>query len=120
MRLSPKYLTLSLGLFFVELFLALYVRDDFFRPIIGDLLVVVLLYALLRSFCLNSSKSLVIGVCLFAYFVECVQYFDPIGHFGLEEHRALSIIVGRTFSWIDLLAYSLGSLVNLKLTELDS
>lgn len=117
MKMNLRFLALTLGLLLVEIFLALFVRDDFFRPIVGDLLVVVLIYSLLRSFWPNNSKALVLGVCLFAYTVEFIQYFDPVGHFELQDHRALSIIIGRTFSWIDLLAYSLGSLVNLKLSK---
>lgn len=120
MKLNPKFLLLALGLFFVEVFLALFVRDPFFRPIMGDVLVVVLIYAFLRSFWANTSKALVWGVCVFAYTVEFIQYFDPIGYFGLQDYRVLSIVVGRTFTWVDLVAYTVGTLVNLKLRHISS
>ncbi len=120
MKLSPKFLILALGLFFVEVFLAMFVRDPFFRPIMGDVLVVILIYAVLRSFWNNTSKVLVMGVCAFAYTVEFIQYFDPIGHFGLQDYTILSIVVGRTFTWVDLVAYTIGSLINLRLRTLNS
>ncbi len=112
MRFSGRFALLTFGLFAVELFLALFVHDRFFRPFFGDVLVVVLIYSFLRIFWDNRSLKLVVGVCLFAFGVEFVQFFDPIGRFGLAEHTVLSVVVGRTFSWLDLLAYLMGSLAN--------
>lgn len=118
MKLNFKYFTLTAIIFLVEVYLALYVRDQIFRPFVGDLLVVVLIYCSLRFFWDEQSKKLILAVCLFAFTIEFIQYFDPIGHFGLAHHKTLSIVVGRTFSWLDLLAYSVGSLANLGLRRL--
>lgn len=103
---------LTVLLFLIELGLALFVRDDFFRPFVGDLLVVILIYSFVRSFWYCRSYRLVMAVCLFAFLVEALQAFDPIGRFGFEEYTALSVVVGRTFSSLDLVAYTLGSVVN--------
>jgi uncharacterized membrane protein YfcA len=103
---------LTIGLFAVEVFLALFVHDRFFRPFFGDVLVVVLIYCFLRVFWDNRSLKLVVAVCLFAFAVEFVQFFDPIGRFGLADYTVLSVVVGRTFSRLDLLAYSVGSVAN--------
>lgn len=116
-KLNTSYAGLTVWLFAVEVFLALYVRDDFFRPFVGDALVVVLIYCFLRIFRDNRTTRLVWGVCLFAFIVEFIQYFDPIGHFGLSGNRFLSIVVGRTFSWLDLLAYLAGTGFNLWLVR---
>lgn len=78
----------------------------------GDLLVVMLIYSFLRIFLADNSRTLVVGVLLFSFVVEFIQFFDPIGRLGLEEYRLLSLLMGRTFSWPDLLAYSAGSVLN--------
>ena len=109
---------IALLLFSIEVFLALYVRDDFFRPIFGDLLVVILLYTSIRSFWLNKSLKLVLAICFFAYGVEIIQLWDPVARFGWQDNRFLSIVIGRVFAWEDLLAYSVGSLINYRLREL--
>lgn len=111
-KFNPRFLLLTIVLFAVEVFLALFVHDQFFRPFFGDVLVVVLIYCFLRIFWANRSPGLVIGVCIFAFAVEFIQLFDPIGRFGLTGYPILSVVVGRTFSWLDLLAYLAGSLAN--------
>ena len=112
MKFNPRYLLLTIAIFAVEVFLALFVHDRFFRPFFGDVLVVVLIYCFLRIFWANRSLKLVLGVCVFAFGVEFIQLFDPIGRFGLTGYTTLSVVVGRTFSWLDLLAYLAGSLAN--------
>jgi DNA integrity scanning protein DisA with diadenylate cyclase activity len=112
MRPNWTYLGVTVVLFCVEVSLALFVRDDFFRPFVGDVLVVVLIYSFLRIFWQQRSSKLVVGVCIFAFLVEFVQMFDPIGQFGLQDYTVLSVVVGRTFSWLDLVAYLVGSGVN--------
>lgn len=113
MKISLPYLSASLILLLVEIFIALYVNDKLIRPFLGDALVVLLIYCFLRIFIHDDSPRLVIGVACFAFLVEFVQYFDPIGAFGLENNPLLSVLVGRTFSWWDLVAYLVGSAVNL-------
>lgn len=117
MKLSVRFLLLTLTLFIVEVLIALFVRDSFVRPIVGDMLVVVLIYSFLRTFIQNKSPRLVAGVCVFAFLVEFIQYFDPVGLLGWEDNRVLCVLVGRTFSWLDLAAYLAGSAVNLKLSR---
>ena len=112
MKPNWRYAGLTVVLFLVELGLALFVRDDFFRPFVGDVLVVVLIYSFLRIFLQNRSYRLVVAVCGFAFLVEFIQMFDPIGLFQLQKYKVLSIVVGRTFSRLDLLAYVVGSGLN--------
>lgn len=118
MKFSPTYLVLTLLLFAVEVYIGLYVRDNFIRPFVGDMLVVVLLYCFLRVFWSDSSIRPIVLVCAWAFLVEFSQYFDPVGVLGLEGNRIISTLWGRTFSWLDLLAYLVGSLVNYKLRDL--
>jgi uncharacterized membrane protein len=50
MRLHKRYLAAFFLLLATEIFIALFVHDKIFRPYVGDILVVILLYALVRSF----------------------------------------------------------------------
>lgn len=108
MTLSLPYLCLTLGLFAVELFLALYVRDDFFRPFVGDMLVVVLIYSAIRTVWDNRTTSLVLGILAFSFTVEFLQKIDIVQILGWEHNTLASVVIGRTFSWPDLAAYTAG------------
>ena len=63
-------------LFFVELFIALFVRDRFIRPYFGDVLVVILVYTAVRVVFPEKPKLLPIYVFIFAVLVEVLQYLD--------------------------------------------
>ena len=97
-----------MALFLVELSIALWVHDRFVRPFVGDVLVVVLIYLVLRSFLTVAPRSLGLGVLLFACAVEFLQAVDYVALLGVEHISWLSVALGRTFSWSDLLAYAAG------------
>ena len=105
---QKKYFFLTLLLFIVELLIALYVRDRFIRPYIGDFLVVVFIYCFLRTFWKAKVGVLAASVLVFAYAVELSQYFRLIYLLGLEKSTIATLILGNTFQWGDLLAYTLG------------
>lgn len=109
-RFQKKYFSLALILFFVEVFIALFIHDKIIRPFIGDLLVVVFLYFLLKSFLKISSLKIAIGVLLFSFSIEIAQYFGLVNILGLSDNRFARIIIGTVFHWLDLLAYLLGIL----------
>lgn len=48
------------------------------RGFIGDVVVVMLLYTLIQSLILRSRVWVAIAVTLFAFCVECAQYFDIV------------------------------------------
>ena len=50
LQFDKYYFFAALLLFLVELVIALYVKDNFVRPYLGDLLVVILIYCCLKSF----------------------------------------------------------------------
>lgn len=43
-----------------------------------------------------------------AYFIEILQYFKFIEITGLIKFKMLAVVIGNSFSWLDMLAYSLG------------
>ncbi len=103
-----KYLLLTIMIFMIEVFIALYVRDDFIRPFFGDALVVVLIYCFVRTFLQGNIMKIALAVLLFSFFVEMGQYFQLVEILGLEDYKWARIIIGTTFSFFDLIAYSFG------------
>lgn len=111
MQFNPRYFLYAVLLFIVEVLIALYVKDSIIRPYGGDFLVVILLYYFVRAFWKGTTAKIAVGVLLFAYIVEILQYFKIVNLLGLEGNRLAEIIIGTGFSWWDMLAYTLGILV---------
>ena len=108
LRLNWVYLLLAAVIFGLEVLIALFVHDKFVRPYVGDFLVVIFLYCLVRAFPKVSVLQACIGVLVFSYFIEIMQYFDWVTRLGLQDNRLAKIVMGVTFEWHDLLAYTLG------------
>jgi len=102
------YALMALLLFLVELMIALFIRDRFIRPYGGDFLVVILIYCFLRSFWNAPVLKVALVVLLFSYGVEISQFLELINHLGLQQSRLAVLILGKSFQWFDLLAYTLG------------
>ena len=111
LKFSPFYFIAALLLFITEVLIALFVHDQFIRPYIGDFLVVILIYCFVKSFLNTQVIPTAIGVLLFAYTVELLQYFRIVEVLGLQHSRAARIIIGSSFEWQDILAYTLGILM---------
>lgn len=102
------YALLFCGVFLTEMIIALFVRDNFVRPYVGDVLVTVLICAFCRVFFPKKVTALPIYVFLFAVAVEIGQYFDMVKILGLENSKVLSVLLGRMFSVADILCYAIG------------
>lgn len=98
-------------LFITEVLIALFVHDNFIRPYVGDILVVLLIYYFVRIFIQRALKLLPLYVFLFAATIEALQYFDYVAILGLEKNTFFSILLGRTFSWADIVCYGIGSVI---------
>ncbi len=107
---SP-YLLGFLAVLFIEILIALFVRDRFIRPYGGDVLVTVLLCLLARLVFLKRVKWIPLWVFLFSVAVEIGQYFDLVTLLCLENNRFFSILLGTTFSWADLVCYGVGCIL---------
>ena len=106
-----KYAVLSVGLFAVEIFIALFIHDRLVRPFIGDMLVIILIFTICRTFIDANYFRLALCVLIFAFAVEIGQYFNLISILGLQHSALARIIIGATFDFHDLLAYSAGILL---------
>jgi len=105
---SFRYFLFALALFLIEVFIALYVHDSFIRPYVGDYLVVMLMYCAVRTLIKITPVKLAIGVLLFSYVIEVLQYFSIVDRLGLSDNNLAKTVIGFGFEWIDLLAYTLG------------
>jgi hypothetical protein len=107
-RFDLRYFFSALMLFGAELFIGFCMHDRVVRPYGGDFLVVILLYCMVRSFWDGPILATALSVLLFAYLIEVSQYFRLADHLGLKAHSLARILLGSDFSWVDMLAYTLG------------
>lgn len=103
-----NYFILFLVIFFTEVLIAMYAHDQVVRPYVGDLLVVILIYCFLQSFLRLPFKKTAIGVLIFSFIVEILQYFKLVELLGLQHSTIARIVIGTSFQWIDLVAYTAG------------
>lgn len=105
------YFGLAIALFLTEVAIELYVHDNFVRPYIGDLLVVILLYCMVKSVLNAPVLITAISVLIFSYLIETLQYLNITKTLGLENSYAAKILLGTSFAWGDILAYTAGILI---------
>lgn len=103
-----NYLIAAMAFFIIEVLIALYVHDDIIRPWGGDVLVVVLLYCFVRGVTRLNLLTAAAVVLVFSWFVEALQYLQIIRILGLEGNTVARTVIGTTFSWTDIVAYTLG------------
>lgn len=51
---------------------------------------------------------LAIGVLLFAFTVETLQYFEIVKKLGLEHSKLANVVIGNSFAWADMWCYTAG------------
>lgn len=95
-------------LFLVEVGIALWVDDAIIRPFFGDFLAVIALFVLLKTFLNFSDFNLALASLGFAYFLEFLQYCHFLRFAGLEKYKIIAIVLGSSFDWRDIFAYTLG------------
>ncbi len=108
LKFNLNYFLLAIILFIIEVLIALYVHDAVIRPYIGDLLVVILIYCFVKAFLNTPVISTAIAVLLFAFVIETAQYFNMVNVLGLQHNRIARVVLGTSFEWTDLLAYTAG------------
>jgi hypothetical protein len=111
-KFRAKYLFVFAGILLTEVWIALFVNDQIIRPFVGDLLVILLMYAFVRVF-IEPRNHVVLAVCLlvFAYLVEIGQYFELVSRLGLADLGIARIVIGTSFDWVDFLAYTIGFMI---------
>jgi len=108
---NRKYAWLTLVLLVTEILIAVYVHDSIIRPYVGDLLVVILVYCFVRTWCNTSLMGTTIGVFLFACLVELAQYYDVAAKTGIHQNAITATITGNAFDWMDIVMYAAGCFI---------
>jgi len=107
-RFQRKYFIWAIILFITEVLIAAFVHDKIVRPYFGDFLVVILIYCFIKSFLDIPVFPLAVSVLLFAYLIELLQYYGIAQRLGLEKSGIARIVIGSSFGWMDLVAYTAG------------
>ena len=110
MHFNNFYFPLFLAILGVEIWIALCVHDDIIRPYVGDVLVIVLLYAFIRMLFPMKVTYAVTVVFMFACFIEILQAFHFVALLGLENNGIARTVLGTSFSWTDVSMYAVGAL----------
>jgi hypothetical protein len=92
----------------MEVCIALFLHDRFIRPYVGDFLAVIFLYTFFRSFFNLNVLTTSLIVLLISYFIEFLQYLNFIELIGWQHSKPARIVLGYSFEWVDMLAYTLG------------
>lgn len=104
MKKRIPYIISFFVLLTVEIIIGVFVRDEFIRPYVGDILVTVLLCCLCRCAKPEGVPWLPVWVLLFSALVECAQLIKIPALDG----TLLGIILGSTFDVADLVCYAIG------------
>jgi len=78
------------------------------RGFIGDVIVIILLYAFIKSFVDVNTKKISIFLFFLSWFIEISQYFKFIEFLGLSNYKIARVVLGTTFDSKDLIAYTIG------------
>lgn len=108
-RFSTRYAALALAMFATEVAIACFVHDAFVRPLVGDALVVVLVYATVLSLFELPPLPTALGAFVFACAVEIGQYFELVKLLGLERVALARVVIGTAYDPHDFIAYATGA-----------
>lgn len=105
------YIIATILLLGVEVLIALRVHDDFVRPYIGDVLVVIVIYTFIRIFIPDRCRLLPLYIFVFAVIVEGLQRLHIVDLLGLSDNRFFSVLIGGTFDIRDIVCYGVGCIL---------
>jgi hypothetical protein len=107
-QFNKNYLIASIILFIVEVLIAIFLKDGFIRHTFGDYLAVILLYCMFKSCITTKPFYIAIVVLIISYGIEFLQLTNFLEITNLDNNKLAKIILGSTFSFSDLIAYTLG------------
>jgi len=111
-KFSVKYLLITILIFLIEVLIATKLEHIFFiRAYLGDVIVVMLLYTFVKTFITINDQKLIAGIFVFSCLVEFAQYFKIADKLGFQPGSLMYIVIGNSFSWIDILCYAVGCLL---------
>jgi hypothetical protein len=96
----------------VEVAIALFVRDRFVRPYLGDVLAVVLVYCGLRTVLPlrpPPAAAIAFGIAALIEFGQAIHVLDLLG----LHNAVVRVVLGGSFEWLDFVAYAAGAVLAL-------
>ena len=115
MKITPDrnyYLVLSLLLLVTEILIGAFVPHSMWlRAYGGDILVIPLIYCLVRIFVSAFPRLMPFLMCCVGFAAETAQYFHLSDRLGFARGSIMSIALGTSFSWLDILCYIAGMML---------
>lgn len=111
MTFRPGYAVAAAILLAVEILIALFVKDAFVRPYLGDVLAVILVFAGIRAVIAAGPWTAAAIALSIAVVIEFGQLIGILNILGLAHHQWLRVVLGTGFDVKDLLAYAAGALI---------
>ncbi len=106
-----KYIIATIILLIIEILIAIFVHDNFIRPYIGDVLVVIVMYTFVRIFVPDKCRLLPVFIFVFSMLVEFLQLINIVEILGLNKDGFLGILIGSTFDIKDIICYGVGCVI---------
>ena len=106
-RTRLAFLAAAVLILAAEIYIAICVKGGFVRHYAGDVLAVILLYALARTIFSAPPSNLALKIFAFAAALELAQYLGAVQILGVE-NKILKVMIGGTFDFADLLCYAVG------------
>ena len=111
MKKRILYAVATLFLLLIEVIIALYVHDDFIRPYVGDVLVVIVIYTFIRIIVPEKCKLIPLFLFIFAAGVELLQLANIVEILGIADNKYLKILIGSVFDIKDIVCYAVGCVI---------
>nr|WP_314786979.1 DUF2809 domain-containing protein [uncultured Campylobacter sp.] len=106
-RTRLAFLAAAVLILAAEIYIAICIKGGFVRHYAGDILAVILLYALARAAFSAPPSNLPFKIFAFAAALELAQYLGAVQILGIE-NKILKVMIGGTFDFADLLYYAAG------------
>ncbi len=120
LKFKPKYLLLTILIFLVEVLIATVLKNNFFHQSLSrrcnrsD----IALHTFVKSFFTVNDTTLILGIFAFSCVVEFAQYFNIAEKLGFQPGSLMYIVIGNSFSWVDIACYAAGCLLLYLLVKL--
>ncbi len=111
LRFHRGYALATLLVFAIEVLIALFVRDRFVRPYLGDTLAVIMVYLGVRATLRIGAIPAAAAAFAVAVAVEFGQYFNILDALGLRDSQIARVVLGTGFEPWDFVAYAVGALI---------
>ena len=110
-----RYGGIFLLLLTIEVLIALFIHGGFIRSNLGDVIVVWVVYCFVQLILggRNDHIKVAAGVLIFAYLVEFLQGINIVDLLGLGDIRFFRVLIGTEFTWLDMICYTAGALLNI-------